>query len=185
MSAGATNPAEAAEAAPAERAEAPDPAALKRALGSFVTGVTVVTVLDGGRQLQGLTANAFSSLSLDPPLVLVCIGYATRTYAAAVEGGGFAVHILGDDQADIARAFADRGLARGGICPWRINARGFPMLDRYHAALECRLHARFPGGDHAILIGRVEAVHAERLAPAPLVYYGKQMFALPRGGFSA
>ena len=170
---------QATETTPEERDRAPDPAALKRALGSFVTGVTVVTALDRAKQLQGLTANAFTSLSLDPPLILVCIGYATRTYAAAAENRRFAVHILGDGQADIALAFSNQGVARAGISPWRVNARGFAMLDRFHAALECRLHAEFPGGDHAILIGRVEAIHAEQAAPAPLVYYRKRMLALP------
>lgn len=149
---------------------------LTQALGSFVTGVTVVTCFDRAGQLQGLTANAFTALSLDPPLVLVCMNRGSRTYAAATESRRFAVQILDDGQEDVARGFADKGAARDGICAWRASAEGTPMLDRFHAALDCRLHAEFQGGDHAILVGRVDRVHQGH--GAPLVYYRKRMFAL-------
>jgi 3-hydroxy-9,10-secoandrosta-1,3,5(10)-triene-9,17-dione monooxygenase reductase component len=155
-----------------------DPSLLRRALGSFATGLTVVTTLGADGELHGLTANAFSSLSLEPPLVLVCVSYRARSYLALVEGGSFVVHILAKDQAGVGRGFADRGARKSTVCPWHVNERGFAILDRFHAAFECSLHAEYPGGDHAILVGRVERVLMHDPGSEPLVYYRGRMLAL-------
>lgn len=148
-----------------------DTADLRRALGSFPTGVTVVTTLDERGELQGLTANAFSAVSLDPPLVLVCVGQRSRSYRSLVRAGRFAIHILSDDQSDDAEHFARPGSARGAAVAWRINGRGLPVLDRYVALIECALHAEHHGGDHAILLGAVEAISHGPHDARPLLYH--------------
>ena len=148
-----------------------DTANLRRALGAFPTGVTIVTTLDETGALQGLTANAFSAVSLEPPLVLVCVGHRSRSYASLVRVGRFAIHILSDDQADEARHFAEPGLRRGAKVKWTVNARGLPVLERYVALIECRLSAEHSGGDHAILIGAVEAISHGPKDARPLLYH--------------
>jgi flavin reductase (DIM6/NTAB) family NADH-FMN oxidoreductase RutF len=85
---------------------------------------------------------------------------------------------LSEDQADIARAFAVRGGDRSGICRWQLTDRGYPVLDEHHAALECRLEREHKTGDHAILIGAVEALSVHSGEGAPLVFYGGRLFGL-------
>lgn len=148
-----------------------DSATFRQALGSFPTGVTVVTTVDGAGELQGLTASAFSSVSLDPPLVLVCVGYGSRSYRSCVSARRFAIHILGEDQSDVARVFAAPGMPRHDAVAWSLNARGLPVLQRYLTLLECRLSAEYQGGDHAILVGEVEAISAPPPDARPLLYY--------------
>ena len=152
--------------------------ALRSALGNFVTGVSIVTATDDSGELCGLTANSFTSVSLDPPLILVCVSYAARSYTAITHNGRFAVHILRDDQTDIARAFAAGGVSRRGICPWQVNERGYARLDSYNAGFECRLQQEYWGGDHAILIGQVECLDVREDGSSPLVFYRSQLFGL-------
>ncbi len=153
-------------------------AALRRALGQFVTGVTVVTALDGEGRLHGLTANSFTPVSLSPPLVLVCVNVGARSYGALLEQGRFAIHILSREQGEIARKFATSGGDRAGICGWQVNARGYPILEKYLAVLECRLEREHHAGDHAILIGRVEHLVTGKDGDRPLVFYGGRLFGL-------
>ncbi len=148
-----------------------DTADLRRALGSFPTGVTIVTTLDESGALQGLTANAFSAVSLEPPLVLLCVGHNSRSYKSFVRAGRFAIHILSEDQAEVAVRFARPGSPRGPDISWRLNERGLPILDRYVALIECALHAEHHGGDHAILLGRVEAISHGPQDARPLLYH--------------
>jgi len=148
-----------------------DSTAFRRALGSFPSGVTVVTTLDEDGALQGLTANAFSAVSLDPPLVLVCIRYNSRSYRGLVARRRYAIHILHEGQADIARLFATPGMARGDAVPWSLNERGLPVLDEYLTLLECRLSAEHRGGDHAILVGEVESISPPCADARPLLYH--------------
>lgn len=147
-------------------------------LGQFATGVTIVTMLDPDNRLSGFTASSFSSVSIDPPLVLICVDYATRCYEHLRLQQAFTIHILDGDQEDAARAFALPGQDRSDACEWHVNKRGFPMLSRFHAALECRLFREYEGGDHAIIVGRVEHVHAESDDGTPLLCYKSQMFPL-------
>ena len=151
---------------------------LRSALGNFVTGVSIVTATDDSGELCGLTANSFTSVSLDPPLILVCVSYAARSYKAIVHNGRFAVHILRDDQTEIARGFAAGGVSRSTICPWRINKRGYVRLDSYSAVFECRLQQEYQGGDHAILIGQVECLDVREDGSSPLVFYRGRLFGL-------
>lgn len=113
---------------------------LREAMAQFATGVTIVTV--GGQRCHGMTANAFTSVSLDPPLVLVCVAKAARLHAAILADGCFAVSVLGGDQAHVARYFADRGrpagMAQFDAVQWRPGAcTGAPLLSGALAWLEC------------------------------------------------
>lgn len=136
--------------------DAMDPRALRRALGSFVTGVTVVTTLDGEGRPRGLTANSFTSVSLDPPLVLVCIAQASSSCAVFAACGGFAVNVLGEEQRPLCDRFAARSADRFAGVAWAAGATGAPRLEGSLASLDCSVHGRVPAGDHMILIGRIE-----------------------------
>jgi flavin reductase (DIM6/NTAB) family NADH-FMN oxidoreductase RutF len=151
-----------------------DPDEFRSVLGRFATGVTVVTARDTSAVDHGLTVNAFTSLSLEPPLILVCIDREASLHPAMSACSHFAVNILSSKQEALARRFAapetDRfegvGFTRG-LC-------GAPILDDVLAYLECRTAQAIPGGDHTIFIGEVE--HAETRTIAPLLYY--------RGGYA-
>ncbi len=162
---------------PADSLDEPE---FRHVLKQFTTGVTVVTMLDGGGRLAGFTANAFSSVSLDPPLVLICVNYRARSYAHLLDSQTFTIHILNGDQAGIAERFAEPGVDRSTVCPWFVNERGFPILSQYRAALECRLFREYEGGDHAIIVGRVERLHAHAGGLDPLISYGGRLFPLGR-----
>jgi flavin reductase (DIM6/NTAB) family NADH-FMN oxidoreductase RutF len=151
-----------------------DPDEFRSVLGRFATGVTVVTARDTNAVDHGLTVNSFTSLSLAPPLVLVCIDHEASLHPAMTACSHFAVNILSSQQEALARRFAapetDRfdgvGYTRG-IC-------GAPILDDVLAFLECRATRAIPGGDHTIFIGEVE--RAEARSAGPLLYY--------RGGYA-
>ena len=131
-----------------------DDAELRRVLGHFATGVTVVTTMTGGRP-HGLTVNAFASLSLEPAQVLVCLKRGNRSYAAFGTATHFAVNVLGDDQVGLSRLFAsDREHKFEGLA-YRAGAlSGSPLLDGAHARLECEVAARLDvAGTHAIVVG--------------------------------
>lgn len=145
------------------------------ALSRFASGVTVVTTQDAAKTPCGLTVSAFSSLSLDPPLVSVCINRSSSSLSAFSESGVFAVNILSEDQEQISRRFASRVPDRFEGVDYRIGDRGAPVLEGALANLECRIVQFYDGGDHTILIGRVES--ARITDGRPLLYY--------RGGYAA
>ncbi|PYC71647.1 flavin reductase [Micromonospora arborensis] len=127
---------------------------LRRVLGRFVTGVTVVTADVVGVPL-GLTANSFTSVSMKPPLVLFCVHSSSRAKAGLQQAGGFAINILGADQEHISRQFARAGENRFADVPFRPGRTGAPILVGAVAYLECRTKAEFEGGDHLIVLGEV------------------------------
>ncbi|MBF6130415.1 flavin reductase family protein [Nocardia brasiliensis] len=138
-------------------------AELRRVLGAFTTGVTVITT--GWPRPHGMTANAFTSVSLDPPLILVCVAHTARLHRAIQEAGAFAVSVLSADQEVLARYFADSarpdGTAQFRQLDWYAGPHtGAPLLAGTVAGLECKLDASHDCGDHSIVIG--EVVHAER-----------------------
>ena len=138
------------------------------ALGRFATGVTLVTC-DSPIGPLGITANSFASLSLDPPLVLWSPARSSRRFDAFAAAAHFAIHILRDDQLDLARAFTHHGQAWDGVA-WHPSAEGVPLIDDTLARFDCRRHAIHDGGDHAIVVGEVtSAVIGEG---APLVFAG-------------
>jgi len=144
----------------------------RHAMGHFATGVTVVTSVDADGQPVGTTANAVTSLSLDPPLVLVCFDLGSITLRAIREHGAFVVNVLAAPQQHLSANFARRGLAAAwdGV-RHRRGPTGSPRLEDVLAVLECTVEHALPGGDHEIIVGRVRHVETSATCVAPLVYY--------------
>lgn len=147
-----------------------DPSAFRAVLGRYATGVTVVTTRDADGLPVGLTVNSFTSVSLDPPLVLFCLDRAAGSFSAFEAADGFAVNILSADQAAISGRFADPDARRFSEEPVETWDSGSPILSDALAALDCAVHARHDGGDHVILIGRVLDLQL-RTHEEPLVYW--------------
>jgi flavin reductase len=146
----------------------------RSAVGSFATGVTVVTTR-GEEHAYGMTANAFSSVSLDPPLVLVCVISQSEGSEHIRRNGCFAVNVLKADQEPLSRYFASRERPRGrdafGEVDHRIAASGSPILEGAIGYLDCRLHTSHDAGDHEIFIGEVLELGFDPEGE-PLVFHG-------------
>ena len=154
-----------------------DSKAFRHAVGHFVTGVTVIAVeVDG--QLRAITANSFTSLSLDPPLVLFCLGKGTRAGLTIESASGFSVNILQRHQQNLSRYFA--GTWRDETPPpfTFVEWEGAPRLEGCAAALGCDVHAVHEGGDHWIVVGRVRAMYVSDGVVSPLVFYGGRYLSL-------
>jgi flavin reductase (DIM6/NTAB) family NADH-FMN oxidoreductase RutF len=147
----------------------------RRTLGHFATGVTVVTTWDGEARPTGLTASAVSSVSLHPPLILVCVAHSAHCYPAFQTGGKFAVNVLASDQEAIARRFASSslsGAAKFEGVGYGTGALGLPILKDALAEMECTIVHAYEGGDHTIFVGQVEAADCRGDAGRdPLLYY--------------
>lgn len=133
---------------------------LRDVMSQFATGITVITA--GGEHAHGMTANAFTSVSLDPPLVLCCVGRNARIHEAILCARHFGVSVLGSDQEEQARYFANRnrppGPAQFDLVDWLPGPNtGAPLLAGSLAWLECDLHQVYHGGDHSIFLGKVLA----------------------------
>lgn len=150
-----------------------DPASFRASLARFASGVTVLTLRDRDGRDCGMTATAFSSLSLDPPLILVCVGHAASIAPSLADATHFAVHLLAAEQAPLARRFAEKDVDRFAGLTVRRGTADLPLLDGALATLQCRIQARHPGGDHEIIVGEVLA--AASRDGEPLVYF--------RGGY--
>ncbi len=146
-----------------------DPRAFRSALGSFATGVTVVTARDAGGAPVGITANSFASVSLDPPLVLWSPARASRRFAAFTGAEAFAIHVLAADQQAVCDAFVRAAQGFGGVA-WAEGPGGLPLLDGCLSRLICGREAVLDAGDHAIVLGRVR--EAQRRDGRPLVFQG-------------
>lgn len=128
-------------------------------MGRYPTGVTVVTARDPSGVPAGLTVNSFTSVSLDPPLVLVCIDRASNSHDLLVEAGRFRINVLADDQTEVAARFATGpSEERFDGLAWAEQDPGPPRIAGVAAWLDCDLEAVHAGGDHSILVGRVQAV---------------------------
>jgi flavin reductase ActVB len=150
-----------------------DTTAFRNAMARFASGVTVVTTMDDSGAWWGFTASAFSSLSLDPPLILVCLDRKADSHAAFDRAKYFAVSILAEGQSDTAMRFATRGADKfGGFEVERGPETGLPLIPGAMAYLECRMHERLPGGDHTILLG--EVLHASNSESGPLLHFNRQ-----------
>lgn len=130
--------------------------ALRDAFGAFMTGVTIVTTIDEAGAPIGLTANAFASVSLDPPLLLVCISSRSLSLPAFRRSGGFAVNILSTAQQELSNRFARPVENRFDGVDWAPGPVGGPVLHDVCGWFDCRLHDQVEAGDHIIMIGRVE-----------------------------
>jgi flavin reductase (DIM6/NTAB) family NADH-FMN oxidoreductase RutF len=143
-------------------------AEFRSALRHFPAGVTVVTTRDADGAPCGLTASAFTSVSLNPPLVLVCIDHAATAYRAFMQADWFAVNILAKGQEHLSRLFATTGADKFTGVAFRDGQGRVPILDDVVATLECKVAHRYAGGDHTIFVGQVEGVSVN--GGAPLVY---------------
>ncbi|MDO8186524.1 flavin reductase family protein [Conexibacter sp. JD483] len=154
-------------------------------MGHFATGVTIVTAAAAGGEPCGGTANAVSSLSLEPALALVCLREGSLTLATLLRARAFAFNVLGRDQEQLALRFAAPGLRpaeRFAGIGWRAGESGAPLLDGVVATVECSLHDVADGGDHRVVIGRVLAVeHPQRHAP-PLVFHRGRFTGIEAAG---
>ncbi len=140
----------------------------RRALGRFATGVTVITTRTPQGKLEGLTANSFASVSLDPPLVLWSLRREAPSLSSFTEAGHFAVNVLGTHQAHLCRHFATPHPDKFGEVAHAIGAHGSPLIEDAIARFECRTEQVVEAGDHLIFIGRVlRAAHRDG---EPLVY---------------
>jgi flavin reductase (DIM6/NTAB) family NADH-FMN oxidoreductase RutF len=150
-----------------------DAGAFRRALGHFLTGVTIVTTVGPDGEPVGMTANSFTSVSLDPPLVLLCVARSAASFAAMERAHRYAVHILHHDQHEVSRAFARSaadGLDKFECVAWHAGLDGLPLLDDYLARVECTVTRRVELGDHVGYIARVDVAEA-RDTGGPLAFF--------------
>jgi flavin reductase (DIM6/NTAB) family NADH-FMN oxidoreductase RutF len=143
-------------------------------LGRFASGITVITTRDSAERDHGMTASAFSSLSLDPPLVLVCIANDATMAPVMATAQSFAVNVLSDAQEALSRRFAGKIDDRFAGVGFTRGKLGDALLDDVLAWMQCRIVARYPSGDHVIIVGEVDT--AEAHDARPLLYY--------RGGYA-
>ncbi|MEV7949378.1 flavin reductase family protein [Streptomyces rubiginosohelvolus] len=146
------------------------PAEFRRVLGHFASGVTVVTARDADGP-TGFACQSFASLSLDPPLVTFMVARTSTTWPRIARAGVFCVNILGAEQGALCRGFAVSGADKfAGVAYGEAPATGSPLLDSVPAWIDCRIHAVHTGGDHLIVVGRVEALGAEEEGE-PLLFH--------------
>ena len=148
-----------------------DPRQFRDTIGRFATGVTVIT-WDDGQRARGMTANAISSLSLDPMLLLVCVDKKTTAHAQLERAHAFAVNVLADDQIAVSKTFAQHGIEDMAGVPYEQRVTGAPVLDGALAWIDCEVTERLAGGDHTMYIGRVVGVEILRPEAQPLLFYG-------------
>lgn len=148
-----------------------DPIQFRNAAGQFMTGVTVVTTLDANGERAGLTANSFTSVSLDPPMVLVCIGNDTSTIEAFKAENGFVVHVLAEDQRDVSIQFAAKGIDRFEGLDVSEGYGGLPVVAGALATFECTTAQVYEGGDHLIFVGEVQNLSTGDVDAPALGYF--------------
>lgn len=147
-------------------------AAFKAACGRYTTGVCVVTTLGVEGHKEGLTVNSFTSVSLDPPLVLFCLDKQSGSFEGFTHAGRFAVNVLREDQGELSTHFAMPGIPdKFKDVKHRTDPDGLPLLDNVLARIVCEIENRMEGGDHIILLGRVVRIDLGEKDAQPLVYY--------------
>jgi 3-hydroxy-9,10-secoandrosta-1,3,5(10)-triene-9,17-dione monooxygenase reductase component len=147
-----------------------EPSQFRTVLSHFASGVVVITGRDADGQPVGLTAQSFTSLSLDPPLILVCPSRTSTTWPR-ISGRRFAVNVLAADQREVSTVFARSGADKFAAVEWYPGPNGLPLIARALAQLECDLESVHPGGDHSIAVGRVLTLAAADTEPAPLIFF--------------
>ncbi|MFF0449753.1 flavin reductase family protein [Streptomyces sp. NPDC004609] len=147
-----------------------DPAEFRRVLGNFPTGVTVITTHDENGP-AGFACQSFSSLSLDPPLIVFMVGRTSTTWPRIARAGAFCVNVLGEEQGGLCRGFAVSGADKfAGVAHGPAPVTGSPLLEGAPAWVDCSVQAVHTGGDHLIVVGRVEALGASGESE-PLVFH--------------
>lgn len=153
-----------------------DPAHFRSVLGHFLTGVTIITAMDPDTAAPvGLAASSFTSVSLDPPLVLFCAGTSSSTWPRIKAAASYCVNILGEDQEPLSRQFSGKGDKFAGV-GWRAGRSGSPIIESALAWIDCVVHDEITAGDHVIVLGRVLDLDAKDRGE-PLAYY--------RGGYGS
>lgn len=142
-----------------------EPLQLRQVFGQFATGVTIVTTGSDTGEAVGMTVSSFNTVSLDPPLILWCIDKKTGCFDAFDRCKHFAIHVLSEQQDELSSLFARRGVDKFSGLGYHMNEYGVPLLHEYCARLQCTLTARHEGGDHLIMVGRVDAMHTQDRAP--------------------
>ncbi|MFC6333177.1 flavin reductase family protein [Paenibacillus septentrionalis] len=144
----------------------------RQTMGKFATGVTVITTLDADGNPLGMTANAFTSLSLTPPMVLICVDNSSTTLAQLIGSRKFCVNILSSDQEAISRQFAKKGGPEKfeGVS-YSSGLLGLPVLEGCLTSVECELSERYEGGDHMILLGSALHIYQAPYPAEPLIFY--------------
>lgn len=150
---------------------------LRNALGRFTTGVCLITVVTEEGDALALTANSFSSVSLDPPLVLWNLQNNSEVFATYAGAKQFAINVLAGNQQELSSRYARKGDHQLEAGQFTIGEHGAPLVNDALVSFECNLEATHPGGDHVIIVGRVEAMH-ERSEGEPLVFYSGAYRAL-------
>jgi steroid delta-isomerase-like uncharacterized protein len=152
----------------------PAPEVLKRFNRQFVTGVTVVTTRDGDGQPRGLAVNAYASISLEPPLALVCVQKTSSSYPYLFAGEHLGINVLSAAQPHIVTVFGRSGPDKFARVPWHPAPHGSPLIDGSAASLEAEIRERFQARTHTIFVGRVR--HAEVSEEHPMIYRGGSFF---------
>ena len=157
-----------------------DPKELRRVMGHFATGVAVITTKDIQGVPYGLTANAFMSLSLDPPLALISVDKTAQCYGCFDASKVFAVNFLSDEQEGISRRFATKGIDKFAGLEWHEGSNGAAILAGVIGYVECRLKETHDGGDHTIIVGEIVSASAGGSGRPLLFFQGKyQRLPLP------
>lgn len=160
-----------------------DTADLRRALSAYATGIAVITTTDAAGLPVGMTVNSFTSVSLDPPLVLWCLARTSSSFAPFAACSCFAVNVLSREQGALSRQFAAKGADRFARSAWYAGQTGSPLLPATLATFECAVADRHDAGDHVIFIGRV--MHYSRGDGEPLVFHSGAYWAGERAEASA
>lgn len=159
----------------------------REVMGHFATGISVVTTFDGPRP-AGITVNAFSSVSLEPPLVMVALDRRRFITPMVRNAGRYAVNVLGSDQQALSDCFAHAPVSPGreDFCgaAWQPGPTGLPLIDGAIATLECTIVETFSAGDHDLFIGRVDSLEEHRSDAAPLLYYRRRYLRIEQGADS-
>ncbi len=144
----------------------------RHACGRFATGVAVTSVVDENGTAHGLTVSSFTSVSLHPPLVLICIGHDVTVIEPFRRASHFGINFLREEDRDVSQRFVTKGLDKFDGVAWRHGHTGVPLIDCALGAMECETHQRISSGDHDILVGRVVATRVEE--GSPLIYYASR-----------
>jgi flavin reductase (DIM6/NTAB) family NADH-FMN oxidoreductase RutF len=156
----------------------PKPQEFREAMAELPAAVTIVTARAADGAPMGATVSAVLSLSLEPPLLLVCLADESDTCQAIAAGSPFLVHVLRQGQEEIARQFARKGAQKFAATAWRPGWRGLPLLEDCALVHGCDVHSLLPGGDHVIVVGAVREI--DRAGGAPLVYHRRRFHSTPR-----
>jgi flavin reductase (DIM6/NTAB) family NADH-FMN oxidoreductase RutF len=165
----------------------PLPDEFRLVMGHFATGISVVTTYDGEKP-AGITVNAFSSVSLDPPLVMIALDRGRFITPMVRSAGRYAVNVLGADQQALSDCFAHAPVSPGreAFCgaSWRSGAMGLPLIEGSIATLECTIVETFSAGDHDLFIGRVDSMERLREDVPPLLYFRRRYLRIEEGSDS-